>query len=264
MAEISIKKAISIALETGRIMLANGAEVYRVEETIERMIASKHTAPVNVFVVSTGIIVSTVIEGDPYTVVDRTTSISLDLEVISRANAFSRLFTDDDMTEEHAEIILQGLRNHPRFPEWIRYLFSGAAGGFFVLLLGGTFIEFLSAYIASALVVMFSDALSREDMNFFIKNISGGLLAAGLALVTVLFLRLFGVFASYNHIVVGPLMTLVPGVALTNGIRDLISGELIAGSVKIMEALFIAIALAFGVGVVLQLSLAILGDLSWI
>ena len=59
-------------------------------------------------------------------------------------------------------------------------------------------------------------------------------------------------------------MTLVPGVALTNGIRDLISGELIAGSVKIMEALFIAIALAFGVGVVLQLSLAILGDLSWI
>src|SRR5690606_10756486 len=98
--------AISIALETGRIMLANGAEVYRVEETIERMIASKHSSPVNVFVVSTGIIVSTVIEGDPYTVVDRTTSISLDLEVISRTNAFSRLFTDDDMTEEHAEIIL--------------------------------------------------------------------------------------------------------------------------------------------------------------
>ncbi len=52
-------------------------------------------------------------------------------------------------------------------------------------------------------------------------------------------------------------MTLVPGVALTNGIRDLISGELIAGSAKMMEALFIAIALAFGVGIVLQIVISL-------
>jgi uncharacterized membrane protein YjjP (DUF1212 family) len=57
-------------------------------------------------------------------------------------------------------------------------------------------------------------------------------------------------------VIIGPLMTLVPGVSLTNGIRDLISGELLAGSAKIMEALFIAIALAFGVGMVLQFVLA--------
>ena len=64
--------------------------------------------------------------------------------------------------------------------------------------------------------------------------------------------------ASINTVIIGPLMTLVPGVSLTNGIRDLISGELIAGSAKIMEALFIAIALAFGVGIVLQFSMKFL------
>jgi len=58
--------------------------------------------------------------------------------------------------------------------------------------------------------------------------------------------------ADFNTVIIGPLMTLVPGVSLTNGIRDLISGELIAGTTKMMEALFIAIALAFGVGIVLQ------------
>lgn len=263
MSDINVKKAISIAMEIGCIMLANGAEVYRVEETIEKMVESKHSSPVNVFVVSTGIILSTEIDGEPYTTISRTSQASLDLEVISRANSFSRLFTEDGMTTEHAEILLKSLQNHPKFPGWVRYLFSGMAGGFFVLLLGGTYIEFLSAYAASSLVVMFVDSLSNEDMNFFVKNLFGGLMAAGLALVMVLSLRLFRFNVSYNHIVVGPLMTLVPGVALTNGIRDLISGELIAGSVKIMEALFIAIALAFGVGIVLQLSFTLLGGSSW-
>lgn len=262
MTDINVNRAISIAMETGSIMLAYGAEVYRVEETIERMISSKHSSPVNVFVVSTGIIVSTEIDNVPYTTIGRTIQAGLDLEVISRANTFSRLFTDAGMTIEHAEIILEGLRNHPKFPTRIKYLFGGAAGGFIVLLMGGSFIEFLASFAASSSVVMLVDKLSNRDMNFFIRNFLGGFAAAAIALVLVLGLNKLGAEAAYNHVVVGPLMTLVPGVALTNGIRDLISGELIAGSVKIMEALFIAIALAFGVGVVLQLSLAILGGLS--
>ncbi len=258
MKELSIKQIISISLETGKVMLQNGAETYRVEDTIEKMISSKHDREVDVFVISTGIIISTEINDEPYTIVERIPSSSIDLETISRANSFSRLFTHEDMSMEDATLILDGIKNPPKFPPLVRYAFSGMAGGFFVLLFQGNFQEFLMAYVASVFTVMLFDKLTKLSLNFFIKNIFGGFTAATLGLLLVLIFGFFGIDSDYNKIIVGPLMTLVPGVSLTNGIRDLISGELIAGNAKIMEALFIAIGLAFGVGMALQIAINIL------
>lgn len=258
MKELSIKQIISISLETGKVMLQNGAETYRVEDTIEKMISSKHDREVDVFVISTGIIISTEINDEPYTIVERIPSSSIDLETISRANSFSRLFTHENMSMEDATLILDGIKNPPKFPPLVRYAFSGMAGGFFVLLFQGNFQEFLMAYVASVFTVMLFDKLTKLSLNFFIKNIFGGFTAATLGLLLVLIFGFFGIDSDYNKIIVGPLMTLVPGVSLTNGIRDLISGELIAGNAKIMEALFIAIGLAFGVGMALQIAINIL------
>ena len=46
-------------------------------------------------------------------------------------------------------------------------------------------------------------------------------------------------------------MTLVPGVAITNSMRDVIAGDLMAGMVRGLEALLVALALALGTGVAL-------------
>lgn len=256
MDEKRLKKAISIAVETGMIMLQNGAETYRVEETITRMISSKTTSNVEVFVMSTGIIVGTKINDEPYTTVSRVPSIGLDLETIARANSFSRIFTQGEMSDEETEIILNQLKSTPKFSKPIRYAFSGMAGGFFVLMFGGTFVEFMLAYIASSFTVFSMDKLTGLKLNFFVNNILGGLLSALSSIFLVFLVGLVSTSADFNIVIIGPLMTLVPGVALTNGIRDLISGELIAGTTKMMEALFIAIALAFGVGIVLQAIIA--------
>ncbi|MDY0235592.1 MAG: threonine/serine exporter family protein [Gudongella sp.] len=257
MSDMTIKKIINIALETGKIMLQNGAETYRVEETIEKMISSRIDSHVEVFVMSTGIIISVESEDTPFTTVSRIASSGIDMEYIARANSFSRVFTEGRMSLEEANIMLKQLKSPPRFPKKVRFFFSGMAGGFVVLLFNGSFIEFILAYIASSFTVFFTDKLSKMGFNFFIKNIIGGFIAGGLGILLVLFMGSFNQYADYNKVILGPLMTLVPGVALTNGIRDLISGELIAGSAKMMEALFIAIALAFGVGIVLQIVLSL-------
>ncbi len=253
MTNMTINEIINIALETGKIMLKNGAETYRVEETIEKMISSRVDSPVEVFVMSTGIIISVVAEGSPFTVVSRIVSSGIDMEYITRANSFSRVFTEGKMSLEEANIMLNQLKTPPRFSKKVRFICSGMAGGFVVLLFGGSFLEFSLAYLASSLTVLLTDKLSKMGFNFFIKNIIGGFIAGTLGFLLVLLMALFSQYADYNKVIIGPLMTLVPGVALTNGIRDLISGELIAGSAKMMEALFIAIALAFGVGIVLQI-----------
>lgn len=252
------KQIIKIAIKTGRIMLKNGAETYRVEDTVTRMAQSKGLQDVNVFVIPTGIMFSADVMGETFTVLERVYPEGIDLESISRANEFSRKFTGNQIDLEQADQLLLSLNQPPKFKKWVRILASGMGGGFFVFLFGGTFFEFILAYFASAFTVLFTDALATKHLNFFIKNILGGFFASLFGVICILITRSLNLDASLNMVIIGPLMTLVPGVSLTNGIRDLISGELLAGSAKMMEALFIAIALAFGVGIVLQLSIHLL------
>ena len=51
-----------------------------------------------------------------------------------------------------------------------------------------------------------------------------------------------------SYSAIGALMLLVPGLALTNAIRDLINGDLIAGTSRMVEAALVGSALAIGTG----------------
>ncbi|GAU78728.1 threonine/serine exporter family protein [Fusibacter sp. 3D3] len=249
------KQIVDIALRAGNIMLTNGAETYRVEDTVQRMIESRKLEDVQVFVIPTGIIVSANIDDHPTTILERIQGGGIDLEIIDRTNALSRQFTSTNMSLQEASDALNAISQSPTFSKLTRFFFSGMAGGFFIFLFNGTFVEFLLAYISSAFTVLCFDSLSGKQLNFFVKNIIGGFLASLFGIISISLVSRIGIHASLDIVIIGPLMTLVPGVALNNGIRDLISGELLAGSAKIMEALFIAIALAFGVGIMLQIGI---------
>ena len=53
------EEALNICMDIGRLMLSNGAETYRVEDTMHRIATSFRLAYVNVFVVPTAIIMTT-------------------------------------------------------------------------------------------------------------------------------------------------------------------------------------------------------------
>ena len=256
---IEEKRIIKLALTTGKTLLMNGAETYRVEDTVKRMLESRDMKNVNVFVIPTGIIMSTMDDDRLYSYLERVHPAGIDLECIDRINDFSRRFTNSDMSIDDAEPILQEAMETPKYNALIHFLLSGMAGGFFIFLFGGTFQEFVLSYIASSLTVFVYDFLTRKSVNFFVKNILSGAFLTMCGVGFTFVARYLGFQADLNMVIIGPLMTLVPGVPLTNGMRDLIYGELLSGSAKIMEALFIAIAIAFGVGIVLQLGLNIIG-----
>lgn len=44
------------------------------------------------------------------------------------------------------------------------------------------------------------------------------------------------------------LMILTPGIAITNSLRDIIDGNYVSGQARLVEAFFIATAIALGVG----------------
>lgn len=55
-----------------------------------------------------------------------------------------------------------------------------------------------------------------------------------------------------DNILIGALMTLVPGLAITNALRDLFMGDLLSGIMRMCEAVLTALALGGGVALVLK------------
>ena len=90
---------------------------------------------------------------------------------------------------------------------------------------------------------------SKFKINDFFTNIFGGALSALVALTSVK----LGLASSYDNIIIGSIMLLVPGLAITNAIRDTIAGDLVAALSRALEAFLIAVAIATGSGTVLAL-----------
>ena len=51
---------------------------------------------------------------------------------------------------------------------------------------------------------------------------------------------------SMDKVIIGNIMTLIPGIGLTNAIRDLFVGDSIAGILRLTDAMLTALAIAAG------------------
>ena len=61
------------------------------------------------------------------------------------------------------------------------------------------------------------------------------------------------VVLAVTHVTIASVTIFLPGVSITNSARDLLSGQTLAGMAKATEAMIIAVAIAVGVGLVLQI-----------
>lgn len=251
-----VKGILEIALFAGRIMLENGAETYRVEDTINRICMSRGLEVQN-FTVPTGIFLSCNYEDNYYPYIIRTKTMNIDLEIITKVNDFSREFVQSNMSLEEANSQVEVIKNTPRFKPLTISFFGGVAGGFFTLSFGGNFIEAIFAFITSFIVVSTVNYLSKHTGSF-LKSIIGGMVNTIIALLLINIFKFENI--QLSNIVIGSLMPLVPGVSMTNALRDSISGDFVSGVSKLSEAILIAIAIAMGVGVVLHTKILLTGS----
>ena len=91
--------------------------------------------------------------------------------------------------------------------------------------------------------------MERRRTNSFFVNAVSSMTAALVAIAQVI----LGLGQNLDLIIIGAFMGLVPGVALTNFMRDVLAGDLFAGITKLTESLLTATALALGAGIALSL-----------
>lgn len=247
------KKVLILAVRAGEMMMRSGAEIYRVEDTIERICRACRIHYVEVFAMQSGIFVSLDSgddESDMYTYVKRIKGGGdTDLTKISEINRFSREFTTTDLSVESGMKRLKEIDHIKPLPVVVRLLGAALVASFFSVIFGGQILDFLCASLIGGASYLLSLLLIRYSINFFIRGFCCCAVAAFFALLATSAIP----DTHYNSIVIGVIMIFVPGVAITNSIRDFLSGDMLSGLARATEAFLIAISLAAGVGMIMKL-----------
>lgn len=246
---------LRIALYAGEIMLKNGAETYRVEDTVIRICDAKGLKYVNAFVTPTVIMISDS-RFDGKSMIRRIFSRDTNLEKVSAVNDFSRLFGNDpDMTAKKALTELKQIDNLSPYPYLLKLLCGGFGSSAFALLFGSGINDAIIAFIVSSLSIYIYGSLQRiSEVSFLANFIASFIIGISALTMSVLIKN-----TRFDMIITGSIMPLLPGFALTNGLRDFISGDLISGTSRVSEAFIIAVSIAFGVGSAFKIFMALGG-----
>ena len=239
---------VDACLLAGQIMIQSGAETYRAEDTMLRMASAAGRPDCQSYVTPTGIIFSA--EGSKQTHFTRIFDRGTDLEKIALVNAMSRKMAAGELTVQEA---LEELRNLEKadlsFPVWLQIVAAALVSGSFLVMFKGDWQDFLPAVAAGT--AGFSSQLLIHHftrVKFFAEFFAS--LLSGLA---AFFFVSAGIGKDLDLIIIASVMPLVPGVLITNAVRDLMAGHLVAGLSKGVEAFLTAFAIGTGVAVVFSL-----------
>ena len=233
-------------------MMKSGAEVSRVEDTIERICKACRIDDVEVFAMPAGILVTLDNERPEESVttyVRRVRSSETDLKKISEVNAFSREFTTTDLTVEDGIERLGQIEKERPYRFLPRLMAAGVVAACCSVIFGGGVIDFGCAFVTGLICYSLSRFFETNELNFFMRD----MFCCGTAALSALVLAHFLHEATYQPIISGAIMLFVPGVAITNSIRDFLSGDMLSGLTRMAEAFLTAVALAAGAGIVLKL-----------
>lgn len=238
------------AMDIGEQMLISGAEVHRVEESIERMCYAFGAKRVDIFTITSSMIATVyTADGKQHTSSRRITSSVTDFEKIHQLNELSRKICNKKMSVEEIRAELNTASNTKTYPLWLEFICYSIIAAAFTLFFGGNLKESLASFVIGAIVrlaVLFSDKTIGNKI--FAKFISS-VVATAFAFVVVK----TGFINTVDKVIIGNIMTLIPGIGLTNALRDLFTGDSIAGILRSIEAGLTAAAIAAGYFLVIAL-----------
>ncbi|MGL4991175.1 MAG: threonine/serine ThrE exporter family protein [Sarcina sp.] len=247
---MNIDKILHVCTHAGKILLESGAETYRVEETIIRICKSFGVEFAESYVTPTGIMVSIYDqEKNTKTLITRIKVRSNNLQKIHLVNDLSRELAIKKHTVCEVEKKLNEIDASQKYSEKYMLIASSLAAAFLTVLFGGNFIDCVAAFFIGLGIRIICVTSDKLLINSFFTNIIGGAFAAFMAII----MQQCGLPININHVIIGAIMLLVPGLTITNAIRDTIAGDLLSGLTRGAEAIFVAISIAIGTGVVMTI-----------
>lgn len=248
--------ALLLASDAARVMLESGGETYRAEDVAVAVASALGGAEAECYATPTGVTLSFVgIDGRVHSIIKRIKRRAMHLERVALVDKLARDLMAGEKDFDSASTELDRVERLPCLGASSSCAAAAIGAGFFTLLFRGSWNDALVAAAAGIVVSRFPPAMARRQMPDFFTN----LFAAAVGTFLCLGGKELGLVANADAAVIGMLMLLVPGVAVTNAIRDTIAGDLVAGVARGADALLAAVAISVGSGAAYQLWLLLSG-----
>ncbi|MBO4757509.1 MAG: threonine/serine exporter family protein [Bacteroidales bacterium] len=244
---------LAFAAEAGHMLLENGAEISRVEETMKIIASSYGVDKEHFFVLSNGIFTT----GSSYANVDFIPIKGARLDKVVDVNQLSREISAGKYTLEEARQRLDEIRNKPAKPKWEQFLGAALGSGAFCAIFGGSLADCAAALVAGTAVYLFLLLVCIPNMSKALGNICSGALGT---LLCILFHK-WGFGVNLGNMIIGTLIPLIPGVAFTNGLRDIANEDYLAGITRLLDAVLVFLSIAIGVCVTFLIHSYIAGSM---
>ena len=271
------RRALELVTRIGEVLLKNGGEIFRVQQTMQ-LVAKAYGIPgFQVYVLANGLFVSMQEEGRTITrpvesgdaagrehlfgqehlasqahlasQVRYVPLSSVHLGRVAAVNNLSREIVAQKYTVEEAFQKIEQVDQLPFTSNAVQTLMSGLGAGAFCILFGGSLLDSAAAFLSGLVLWIFVLFLTARGANKIMVNILASALVTAMG---VLFFHLFSFGDSMDMIVIGSIVPLLPGVPLTNSIRDYLNGDYLSGTIRMIDAVLVACCIALGVGIVLR------------
>jgi len=242
------QRIVSCILDIGELLLTSGAEVMRVEDTITRLCNAYGFVSSDVLTILSSIILTaTAADGDIITQTRRIKSRDTNLTRIERLNALSRQVTAAPLPSADFARAIEEAAHVPTYAQHWVFLAYGVNAAVFTLFFGGAMADVFPSFLAGLGIYIYLQIGGKLRMNGILLN----LLCSGLMALSVIGMHALGLGQHSDKIVIGNIMLLIPGLALTTSLRDLINGDMLSAIIGFLEALLKALAIAIGAAAIL-------------
>lgn len=237
------KEILTLAVEIADQMLRNGAEIYRVVDTVIMILQSHEIDDFDVYVLSNGIFASAnENKEDACSMIRHVPLGSVNLEKIAALNQLARDLCSGKCTLTEAWDRLEHCKKLPSFPPMLQIFCCGIVCACFSYLLGGKIMDAFAAFGIGILEKIFTLFCEKRKLSKIMQNIFTSMLIT-ICCILLYFTRLP---LMPDKIIIGSLMPLVPGIAFTTAIRDLYNSDYLSGSIHLIDAILTALCIAAG------------------
>ena len=235
-------KLLHLLLDMGEMMMCSGGEVRRVENTLSLMGKAYGATETNVLVITASIVLTMKFsDGNLITESRRVEAPgSNKLWRLEGLNALSRKCCEQPLPIEELEVEIKNCKQPTNL--WKFYLGSALAAGAFAVFFGGNIFDGIFAALVALLVCLFQRKLSHIFPNNIIFNVVCSFVVG----VLICFATKLIPIVSTDMGIIGVIMLLIPGIAFTNSMRDILVGDTISGIMRLIESLLWAAGLAIG------------------
>lgn len=239
------EKILQGILDIGEEMIVCGSEVSRVEDSIRRMCVAYGCDPyrVNVFIIVSNIQVTVEApDGKIITQIRQIKRSDVNFDRLDYFNDLSRYVCkhtpDHEKIQERFKIVM----NRPTHGLPLKIAGSVLVASSFALFFGGTVRDGISAAVMGVIIVFMEEILKKRETNqivyHFIVSVVAGI--AAILMVSI------GLGQHEDLIMMGGIMLLIPGIAMTNSVRDMLIGDIATGMLRLCNAVLTAAAIACG------------------